>query len=1170
MLDYIRNEINRRQQEAAANDAQQVDDETILEYAHLFQELDELSVEGKPDEPQPEPGPVERGLSNRKMDINIPLNNYDDLELSSIEVDLNTGSVKDVPSDATVQESLYASMKTVEDFIQEASNEVFRFMRESDEHYMSRVMPVAEEKFNVYKESVMEQGLFGFNKIDLTDPRVPSKVNIDFGPVEEGSSTSFMTKVKTFFGVDENRQIDKRQLDSVNYIKQNNSFRTLGKSLATYMESMNIPFGGSSMWDNITPTRLIIPNTESQSLCVVLEYFNEITKETHYYGWTHSFEGSNEEENERLNKLAFVNESVFVNKDSYTDMITEQEKLRNYPTRFKNTEVVQEFASMRDIAKEWINKPDVQKKIDDGIRKKYIDTCKSLAHGYTPNEEEIKKYMTETKNMLQSKKIDADVILSMYAPDVFNEVLKEEEKRNKEEMFANMPANIRELMKKRNENRSVQEAAIDEFVENYIQEAITMGNDDDAAQTDAQPAQPEQPTDPTATTDPTASAEPSVDMGGVDTTDAADTPAVDPNAPTIDTNDVSDAIVNKVSEKITNDSEMTDVTDDMTVDTTSLDNSLSGDEGVEDADADINDDMADSVDDKLNELNDMGTSSMEDEDDMSSDFDSEDIENMTMDELLARGNEKLKGMTIQQFKSFLSDNDNADFQEAFFPTLGLTRKTVYKITNKTIKETLTILNSTEPLPKIIKKFKSKGKDLNKILNKSLKIKDAYKPDEQKEIRTLNQSLIALMQMIKQNGESDTAAVKRLITAYGENCKKVAAINDKYLGVVIKESDDNDADGDVYQEGLFLSPNNVRKRLSKKMTPVYIDINGLKKSAATGTPIIPRVIKMYKPKNGVKTNTHSSGQNFSTTSGRVGALGATADGIDAIGITGHSRTYGNGYTSGSSNTYEYEVETPASLNLAKLLKILDKILKKQKVQRAFTADEFVLIEKLSDQVDDFIDMIEAVIYDGGKNDATSKLFVKKINELVTLMNEIFKICDGKPPVTKRKKSENKSDDDNDDDNDSFDGDGFDETGDDSFSENKSDDSLDDNDDDSDDVTTEAYNQGLGSLQNDVKQALGTSYEIANAGWNGEFKITNKENPSLGIKVKPGQNNTVSVFEIDENGIEKLPAIKNNASLSTRRGIIDTIIEFFKKAFSNVETEASLMKELGIVITEEKED
>jgi hypothetical protein len=138
MRDFIKKQIQERMNIASTNTAEpenEVSNEAILEYASLFQELDDLSMEG-----------TEAG-NTRKLGMDIPLD--DDTEIESVEFDIAGGKVKDIPDTAAIQES-YDGMKTFDKFYQEAYETLTRLPRESESGFGRRVQEYAEEMYNEY------------------------------------------------------------------------------------------------------------------------------------------------------------------------------------------------------------------------------------------------------------------------------------------------------------------------------------------------------------------------------------------------------------------------------------------------------------------------------------------------------------------------------------------------------------------------------------------------------------------------------------------------------------------------------------------------------------------------------------------------------------------------------------------------------------------------------------------------------------------------------------------------------------------------------------------------------------------------------------------------------------------------------------------------------------
>jgi hypothetical protein len=306
MLEYIKSQIRERND--AAKPVQEsvepadVPNDVIMEYAHLFQELDDaLSEEGSWE-------------GERKLGVDIPLD--DDTEIESIELNLD-GRVEDIPGDAeapSVTEE-YATMKTYDKFFAEAAQQVARLPRESDDAYCKRVSKLADKMYTEYCVDAEKIGAFGFRKYDITDERVPSKIKVNFGAISQGSDESYVGKVNTFFATDEDHKITKKQLDSVRLV-QDGALKNIGPSLMSYMESKYDVPSGSSVWDVCTPTNIIVPKGNGDSFCVVLEYMNEITNQKEYFGWSRPVREDIDTDYEKINMESFVNETHYENKDT--------------------------------------------------------------------------------------------------------------------------------------------------------------------------------------------------------------------------------------------------------------------------------------------------------------------------------------------------------------------------------------------------------------------------------------------------------------------------------------------------------------------------------------------------------------------------------------------------------------------------------------------------------------------------------------------------------------------------------------------------------------------------------------------------------------------------------------------------------------------------------------
>lgn len=306
MFGYIKEQINaqRKSVNATTPEIQPADvpNEVITEYAHLFQELDDISEEG-----------IDAG-AERKLDLDIDLNGDGDVEVETIEIGLD-GNLKDIPGDATAPSvtTEYETMKTYDKFYAEAAERIPRMPRESDVAYDKRVSVLADKMYEEYCVDAEEIGAFGFSKMPITDDRVPERINVNFGSMQDGSNAEFVSKVNVTFAADENHQITKKQLDSVRLV-QNGAFKNIGSSLRAYMESnYDIP-SDKSVWNYCTPSAIYVPKGNGDSFCVVLEYTNEINDRREFFGWTKPVSAK---ENDDIDQMEKVNMESFVEETNY-------------------------------------------------------------------------------------------------------------------------------------------------------------------------------------------------------------------------------------------------------------------------------------------------------------------------------------------------------------------------------------------------------------------------------------------------------------------------------------------------------------------------------------------------------------------------------------------------------------------------------------------------------------------------------------------------------------------------------------------------------------------------------------------------------------------------------------------------------------------------------------
>lgn len=182
MLDFIKKQLNVeavQESDDITNDSLlDTDNSLITEYAHLFQELSDVSEEGNLESTS------ERG---RIGDVSISLEDDVDIEPDIVEMNLMNGcSLTDIPKDAGSDknietESASVDMKTFDDFFEEMYANSFKFERESEENHISRIRRKANEAYQEYVDTCYQEGLFGFGDMDINDPKVPAAIAFDFG-----------------------------------------------------------------------------------------------------------------------------------------------------------------------------------------------------------------------------------------------------------------------------------------------------------------------------------------------------------------------------------------------------------------------------------------------------------------------------------------------------------------------------------------------------------------------------------------------------------------------------------------------------------------------------------------------------------------------------------------------------------------------------------------------------------------------------------------------------------------------------------------------------------------------------------------------------------------------------------------------------------------------------
>lgn len=819
MLDYIKREIaSRRGAVEAENkpvEPEAIPSDYMLECAHLFQELDDLTADGTDAE------------STRSIGaIDIPLD--DDIEVETVEVSLKDGRLTDIPGDATassVNESYYDNVKKYDEFVSEAASMIHQLPRESDEAYDARVSKLADKLYAEYSDHMALVTNNGFEKISMESAEIPSMVKINFGKADDSENApSFMTKVKAYFDTDEKYMISRKQLDSLK-LALDGGFQRMVAPLKAYVESHNDIPTGLGLWDVCTPTKVIVPKGTNDTFCVVLEYTNEITGEPEYFGWTAS-------------------------------------------THEKDAEVVEESAT-------------IDLNVDEKIN------MESFVSG---------NYVTR------------DQAITGIA-------MAEEAAKNARPKMA-MPSRI-------------------------YQEAIDFGSDA-AAPPDGDDAPPAAD-DATPSVDVNAEAGSDTDVSTNNPSDATDTNVDAADKETATVNDVSSEIAEKVAEKTENENPSNDNMDSLGDDFDSTEPTFDDDLGTDTSDT--SSDMTASADEQLDELDNLANGDSEGDDvgsDIDTNVDDTDFDNMTIDQIIESGSEKLKGMTLEQIKSFIKDNPTEAVQEAFF----ITKKNVDKELDTKIRECLGILNDNKmTIEPLVKAFRRSGAKLNRVLAKAVRLRKVYSDKEIKSLRDLNTALVGLLTQLKKAKDTrNVDAVKRQILVFTAAAKEVSKFVEDRLGAkTVQESA-------LIQEGVFLTPNNVKRRLSGEIKRVYADLKAIADAYSNDRLTRGKINKIYR-----------AGSKSSAT-----ATGGFKNKID---------------------------KTTGYRNLDDLMQTLNKVVRKKTIRSAFDDNGMSIIDEMLDLFDEYIDGVEGIVYDDASGDVKTIVMNigKTASKLVEKMSEFYGIC-----------------------------------------------------------------------------------------------------------------------------------------------------------------------------------
>ena len=278
MLNYINEQLRKQGliQEQPVDNSERQMNEAILECATLFQELDDLSMDG-----------TEAGSSRPYTKVDIPLE--DDVDISTVELNLLDGRVLGVPMDATLQEqSTYRNMKSWDDFYQEAYSAMTPYPRETEHQFAQRVSEEADKAFHSYRNYVIQEGLFGFDKIPASSPEVPWKFTGYFGK-DPSRNTEYNVRLPIVYQADKRNYLTKKQVSSV-HIAQERS-ESICKGLRDllhqeYRNRFNMTDDENDVWNYITPVKVMVPVDPADKYIILIAFELDDQQDLDYWSWT--------------------------------------------------------------------------------------------------------------------------------------------------------------------------------------------------------------------------------------------------------------------------------------------------------------------------------------------------------------------------------------------------------------------------------------------------------------------------------------------------------------------------------------------------------------------------------------------------------------------------------------------------------------------------------------------------------------------------------------------------------------------------------------------------------------------------------------------------------------------------------------------------------------------
>ena len=264
MFDNIKKRISEQTKDVVVRSRIEDDDTAIVaEYAHLFQELSDLTMEGDGDSRS-----IELLLDgDGRLDTSFDTD--DDIELEELGYNIATGTI-DAPSDAAITTS-YANMKSEDDFYKESA-ELFEFNNETSEEFESRRQEYTNKSWMKYRQHVLQEGAFGYKRVNAVSDNVPSMATINFG---EYKGSAYNVRLPINHQVDKNGNLTRHQLESI-YLAESCGLcsNLMGIVKDDLCDRYHIS-ESASVWDTVVPSILVTPVDPIDKHSIIVGFKND-------------------------------------------------------------------------------------------------------------------------------------------------------------------------------------------------------------------------------------------------------------------------------------------------------------------------------------------------------------------------------------------------------------------------------------------------------------------------------------------------------------------------------------------------------------------------------------------------------------------------------------------------------------------------------------------------------------------------------------------------------------------------------------------------------------------------------------------------------------------------------------------------------------------------------